>query len=69
MMERTAITQVVEYGRLMGISELMRYTSLGKNSALAFGKEACAVVRIGKRILYDRQKIDQWIDEQPHESK
>lgn len=67
MTERQNITQVMEYGRLMGIEELMRYTSLGRNSALELGKSACAIVRMGKRVLYDRKKIDSWIDEQAQE--
>ncbi len=64
MTERTNVTQVMEYGRLMGISELMRYTSLGRNKAMDLGKNASAIVRIGRRVLYDRQKIDTWIDQQ-----
>lgn len=64
MTERTNVTQVMEYGRLMGISELKLYTSLGRNSAMELGKNANAIVRIGKRVLYDRQKIDKWIYEQ-----
>lgn len=64
MTERTNVTQVMEYGRLMGISELMRYTSLGRNTAMELGKNSNAIVRIGKRVLYDRRKIDQYIDEQ-----
>ncbi|RKI36269.1 polyprenyl synthetase solanesyl diphosphate synthase [bacterium D16-51] len=54
----------MEYGRLMGISELMCYTSLGRNTAMELGKNANSIVRMGKRVLYDRQKIDKWIDEQ-----
>lgn len=64
MTERQNNRQVSEYGRLMGIKELMAYTSLGRNSALELGKNACAIVRIGKRVLYDRKKIDIWIDQQ-----
>lgn len=67
MTERQTPRQVSEYGRLMGIKELMSYTSLGRNSALELGKNACAIVRIGKRVLYDRKKIDTWIDQQAQE--
>ncbi|MCM1543100.1 MAG: hypothetical protein NC121_17830 [Blautia sp.] len=28
------------------------------------GKNSGSIVRIGTRVLYDRQKIDKWIDEQ-----
>lgn len=54
----------VQEGRLLGLEELMKYTSLGKNRAADLGKSAGAVVRFGKRVLYDRRKIDFWIDEQ-----
>lgn len=64
MTERTNITQVMDFGRLMGLPELMRYTSLGRNSAMDLGKSANAIVRIGKRVLYDRRKIDSYIDSQ-----
>lgn len=47
----------------MGIKELMTYTSLGRNSALKLGADSKARVRIGKRVLYDRRKIDQYINE------
>lgn len=55
---------VMEYGRLLGLRELMSYTSLGRNSATELGKNANAIVRIGKRVLYDRHRIDKWIDDQ-----
>lgn len=58
------VTQIMEYGRLLGINELMSYTSLGRNNALRLGKEAKAMIRMGKRVLYDRKKIDEWIDHQ-----
>lgn len=67
MIERQQIIQVLDYGRLMGIDELMRYTSLGRNSASEMGKLASAIVHIGKRVLYDRKKIDTWIDTQAQE--
>jgi predicted DNA-binding transcriptional regulator AlpA len=54
----------LEFGRLLGINELMEYTSLGRNTAMELGKNASAIVRIGKRVLYDRHKIDKWIDSQ-----
>lgn len=50
--------------RLMGIEDLMRYAAIGRNSARALGEEAGAVVRVGTRVLYDRKKIDEWIDRQ-----
>lgn len=64
MTKRQNATQVMDYGRLMGIQELMLYTSLGRNTAMELGKNANAIVRMGKRVLYDRKKIDTYIDEQ-----
>ncbi len=64
MTKRQNATQVMDYGRLMGIQELMCYTSLGRNTAMELGKNANAIVRMGKRVLYDRKKIDTYIDEQ-----
>ena len=48
--------------RLMSIEMLMEYTSLGKGKAAELGKEAGARVYVGKRILFDRHKIDPYID-------
>lgn len=62
MTERMHTTQVLDYGRLMGIEELMRYTSLGRNPARNLAKSANAIVRVGTRVLYDRKKIDSYID-------
>ena len=49
--------------RLLGIEELMKYTNLGKNNARQLGEESRAIIRIGRRVLYDRQKIDNYITE------
>ena len=49
-------------GRLLGIRELMEYTSLGQNTARQMGKDAGAVVKAGRRVLYDRLKIDAYIE-------
>ena len=44
--------------RLVDISSLMEYLSLGRNSALKFGEESGAKLKVGRRTLYDLQKID-----------
>ena len=64
MTENRNATQIMEYGRLLGINELMSYTSLGRNNAHILGQRANAIVRFGKRVLSDRRKIDKYIDEQ-----
>ena len=41
--------------RLVDISSLMEYLSLGRNSALKFGEESGAKLKVGRRTLYDLQ--------------
>jgi hypothetical protein len=48
--------------RLMDIDELRAYTNLGRNKAMALGVEASAKVQIGRRVLYDKQRVDEHID-------
>lgn len=49
--------------RLMDTEELRAYTGLGRNSAMKLGEEIGAKVKVGKRTLWDRKKIDQYLDE------
>lgn len=49
--------------RLMDTDELRTYTSLGRNKAMELGINAGAKIKIGKRTLWDRTKIDQYINE------
>ena len=37
--------------RMMDVTELMNYISLGRNGAMRFGEDAGAKVRYGKRVL------------------
>ncbi len=48
--------------RLMDTDELCHYIGLGRNSAMKFGEEIDAKVKYGKRTLWDRVKIDQYIN-------
>lgn len=48
--------------RLVGISEFMKYTGLGRNSALKFGEEIGCKVKVGRRVLYDLRKADEQIN-------
>ncbi len=48
--------------RLLGIEGLMEYLSLGRNNARQLGKDSCAIIRIGRRVLYDRKKIDEYLE-------
>jgi len=38
--------------------------SVGKNAIAEIGADAQATVRIGSRVLYDKEKLDAWIDRQ-----
>jgi len=48
--------------RLFGIRDLMGYTGLGATRAAELGEKAGAKVCYGRRVLYDRAKIDAYID-------
>ncbi len=49
--------------RLMDTNELRAYTNLGRNMATKLGIEAGAKVKIGRRTLWDKIKIDQYLNE------
>lgn len=49
--------------RLMDTTELRAYTSLGRNTAINLGIEAGAKIKFGKRTLWDKVKIDQYLNE------
>lgn len=57
------IKQNTTTGRLMDTEELRAYTGLGRNNEMKFGEEIGAKVKVGKRVLWDRKKIDQYLDE------
>ena len=48
--------------RLVDTEELRAYTNLGRNNAMKLGEQVGAKVRIGKRVLWDRKKIDQYLN-------
>lgn len=49
--------------RLMDTEELRAYTNLGRNNAMKLGEEIGAKVKVGKRVLWDRVKLDQYFNE------
>lgn len=49
--------------RLFNVSEMLRYTGLGRSKGLEWCKEIGALRHIGTRALYDRRVIDKAIDE------
>ncbi|HCD44634.1 MAG TPA: hypothetical protein DEQ64_13035 [Lachnoclostridium sp.] len=62
-MRLRAMNTVSGESRLMDTDSLRAYTSLGRNNAMKLGEEIGAKVKIGKRVLWDRIKIDQYLNE------
>ena len=46
----------------VGVNELMELLSVGKNSASRIGEEAGAVIRVGRRKLYNVRKIRDYME-------
>ena len=61
MRNRTVTSSAVE-SRLMDTEELRAYINLVRNNAMKLGDEIGARVQIGKRVLWDRVKIDAYFD-------
>ena len=61
-MNKEPITITPTNSRLLGIKELMQYLNVGRNSALKFAEESQSKIRIGRRVLYDKNKIDKYIN-------
>ena len=49
--------------RLLGRTALCSYLGLSENTAVEFAKQAGAEIRYGRRVLYDKEKINDAIDE------
>lgn len=61
-MRTRATATVCAESRLMDTEELRAYTNLGRNNAMKLGEEIGAKVKIGKRVLWDRKKIDSYLN-------
>lgn len=48
--------------RLVGVVDFATYLGVGRNTALKLGGEIGCKVKIGKRVLYDLKKADQYFD-------
>jgi len=62
-MRTRVMSTVTGESRLMDTEELRLYTNLGRNSAMKLGEEIGAKVKVGKRVLWDRAKIDKYFNE------
>lgn len=64
MRERDSLVTVgLNEKRLLDASEVCYYLSLGRNRGIEFAKSIGAEVKVGRRSLYDRAKIDRYLDE------
>lgn len=59
--KREIIAKPVE-PRLMDTEQLRAYTNLGRNNAMKLGEEIGAKVQIGRRVLWDRRKVDEYFN-------
>lgn len=48
--------------RLVCVVDFATYLGVGRNTALKLGDEIGCKVKIGKRVLYDLRKADQYFD-------
>lgn len=62
--EVQTVTAGLNDKRLLDANEVCYYLSLGRNRGIDFAKSIGAEVKIGRRSLYDRVKIDHYLDEQ-----
>ena len=62
-MRQRIVTSENSITRLMDTEELRAYTNLGRNNAMKLGEEIGAKVKIGKRVLWDKVKIDNYLNE------
>lgn len=60
-MKRRTMTAEARDSRLIDTDELRIYLNIGRNNAMKFGEEIGAKVRIGRRVLWDKQVIDKYI--------
>lgn len=61
MYKRTKAETAVQ-PRFLCIEEFMVYTGLGRTNAMKLGKESGCTMKVGKRILYDTRKADQYFN-------
>lgn len=48
--------------RFLCIEEFMTYTGLGRTNAMKLGEKIGCTMRVGKRVLYDTRKADQYFN-------
>lgn len=48
--------------RYASVTDLMEYTSTGRNKAMQLGKESGALIKFGRRSIYDLRIVDQYLE-------
>jgi len=48
-------------GRYLSIGAVQRYTGLGRSMAARLGRESGAIRKYGRRVVYDRVVIDEYM--------
>ena len=60
-MNKQNVTGSIEEKRLLNIKEVCTYTGIGQTQARKYMEEIGAVKRFGRRVLFDKNVIDQAI--------
>lgn len=63
MRERKSYGMSAEEKRLLSVHEVQDRYSLGRDNAIKWARECDAIVRFGKVMLFDRQKLDQSLND------
>ena len=63
MRQRNNVTATTEK-RLFDATEVCSYLNLGRNRGIEFAKSIGAERKIGRRCLYDKKVIDNYLDRQ-----
>lgn len=61
MRNRTIVSDAGE-ARLLDTDQLRAYMGIGRNNAMKIGAEIGARVQVGRRVLWDKRKVDAYID-------
>lgn len=61
--ENQCLTYKLGEKRLLDAVEVCYYLSLGRNRGIELAKSIGAEIKVGKRSLYDKIKIDQYLNE------
>ena len=61
-MQKRKVQKELDGKRYVSMDELRQYTSLGRDSAMKIGRDSGAIIKIGRRVVYDLKKIDEYLE-------